>query len=121
MNNYILDTNILVYFFEGSAAGGKIIKNDEFIISAITYIEILANPGYSRIQRSVTKEFLNTKQIIHSSPVICDLAIQIRLNYKCKLPDCIIAATAQFMNLPLITADTLLLNIKEIDVIKFQK
>lgn len=121
MNNYILDTNILVYFFEGNPTAGKIIKNAEFIISAITYIEILSNPGYSKIQRTIAKDFLNTKQIIHTSPAICDLAIQIRLNYKCKLPDALIAATAQFMQLPLITADTLLLNIKGIEVIKFQK
>lgn len=121
MSNYILDTNILVYFFEGNPDAGLLIRNYEFIISATTYIEILANPGYSKIQRIVAKEFLLTKQIIHTSPVICDLAIQMRLNYKCKLPDALIAATSQFMQIPLITADSNFFKIKEIEVIKFQK
>ncbi len=120
MNNYILDTNIFVYFFEGNPTAGKIIKKEELNISAITYIKRLLN-GYSKIQRILAKDFFKSKQIIHSSPAICDLAIQIRLNYKCKLPDALIAATAQFMQLPLITADTLLLKIKGIELIKFQK
>ena len=42
--------------------------------------------------------------------------ITIKQNYKLKLPDCIIAATAQFLDIPLLTADKDFMKIKNFNI-----
>ncbi len=44
--------------------------------------------------------------IIDINKKIKDNTIKLRKKYKIKLPDCIIAATAEYLNIPLITGDT---------------
>lgn len=120
-NRLIVDTNIIAYFFEGDKYAGKIILEKDYSISAVTYIELLSNLRYSKVHRSVIKDFLNTTPIIQTIPSICDIAIDIRLSYNIKLPDAIIAATAHYLDLPLMTADQSFFKIKEIEIIKFNK
>jgi len=54
----------------------------------------------------VIVEFINDCIVIDINKEFKDITIEIRKDSNLKLPDCIIAATARFMNLPLITADS---------------
>jgi|SRR5580698_106070 predicted nucleic acid-binding protein len=117
--SFILDTNILIYFFDGNDAAGKLIREVQYNVSSITHIELLSNANASR--RELITEFLSGTTIIHTNPAICEFAINFRLNYKIKTPDAIIAATAKYLGFTLITADAQLFQIKEIEIIKFSK
>ena len=51
---------------------------------------------------------------------IKDISIDLRRNYKLKLPDAIIAATAIFLGIPLISADGHFDKIEDLVFIKYQ-
>ena len=59
--------------------------------------------------------------IIDINPVIKSYTIEFRKKYKLKLPDAIIAATAQFLNIPLVTADKSFNKINEIIVFQYER
>ena len=120
-NLFVLDTNILVYFFDGNKSAGKLLSTIEYTISSVTYIELLSDFKTPFAKREIISEFLSNSTIIQTSPPICDLAADFRLNYNIKTPDTIIAATAKYLGIPLITADASFFKIKEIEIIKFTK
>ena len=55
--------------------------------------------------RILVKEILKVCRIHTINDEIIENSIQIRTNYKLKIPDSIIAATAKTLNYPLLTAD----------------
>jgi predicted nucleic acid-binding protein len=59
--------------------------------------------------------------IIDINNMIKSEVIQLRKNYSLKLPDCIVAATAIYMNLPLITSDKDFKKIEELSLILYEK
>ena len=101
---YLIDTNSLIDAQmnrlpkSGLDFLGKVL-NEDFIISFITYIEYL---GYKEISQS-SEEFISLASVIEIDKSIIDTCIQLRKNYKIKLPDAIIAATAIVNNYILIT------------------
>ena len=103
---YLIDTNILIDAQmmrlpnQGLNFLAKAI-NDNFIISFITLIEYL---GYKNISKA-SEEFISMANVIETDKVIIQTCIDLRKNYKIKLPDAIIAATALTRNLTLVTAN----------------
>ena len=101
---YLIDTNILI-----DAQMGRLSKkgldflakviNENFIISFITLIEYL---GYKNISKS-SEEFILLAEVIEIDKIIIQNCINLRKNYRIKLPDAIIAATALARNLILMT------------------
>lgn len=59
-------------------------------------------------------------KIIDINQEIKDFILQIKQNYKMKLPDFIIVATAMFLDFPLITADKDFSKINEINLHLFE-
>ena len=55
---------------------------------------------------------------MNGNSVLLD-SIELRIKYNLKLPDAIIAATASYLNLPLISADRAFGKINEIQSIRF--
>ena len=101
---YLIDTNVLIDAQRGrlSRKGLKFLAeviNENFIISFITFIEYL---GYKDITKS-SEEFIALAEVIEIDKIIIRNCIDLRKNYKIKLPDAIIAATALARNLNLIT------------------
>ncbi|MCU0390941.1 MAG: type II toxin-antitoxin system VapC family toxin [Thermoflexibacter sp.] len=113
----VLDTNALSYFLSGNAEIKEIITDNELLISVITEMEMLSYSGFSAIERKNIRNFLNQCNIIELTYPIRELAIKIRLAHRRKLPDAIIAATAIFFEVPLITTDKDFKNIKDLDLI----
>ncbi|MEN6452716.1 MAG: type II toxin-antitoxin system VapC family toxin [Prolixibacteraceae bacterium] len=72
-------------------------------ISVITRMELLAWPGADKEQILVLNEFINTSRVFASEEPIILEAIDIRKDYRIKLPDAIIAASALVNSLTLIT------------------
>jgi predicted nucleic acid-binding protein len=120
-NSLICDTNVLVYFFTGNAAAGKVVSQYNVVVSAITAIELLSSSRQSSVERELVKDFLSGITSVHTNPYIVDLAINFRLSYSLLVPDAVIVATAKYLEMPLVTSDTELFKIKEIEIIKFTK
>ena len=107
---YLIDTNAAVDYIgnklpaEGMEFMNKLIDNIPFV-SVVTKIEVL---GFTIISKHYTllKEFMSDANIFSLSNHIVDGCIELRKNYKIKLPDAIIAATAKVQNLTLITRNT---------------
>ena len=101
---YLIDTNVLIDAQMNRLPGkgldflAKVI-NDDFIISFITLIEYL---GYKNISKS-SEDFISLANVIETDKLIIQSCIDLRKNYKIKLPDAIIAATAFTRNLTLVT------------------
>lgn len=77
----------------------------EHFISEITEIELLGFHRLSTDDETVLNDYLSQVRIISLNASIKDIAIDIRRSYKLKTIDAIIAATAIYFDLPLITAD----------------
>jgi len=107
----LFDTNILIYYFNGSLpehAFNYIIKilQKSFVISVISKMEFLGFNSFTHEERNSAKDFLSFAKVIPVENQIVDKVIEIKQNYKIKLPDAIIAATAMSEGLHLVTRNT---------------
>lgn len=105
---HVFDSNILIYHINGQldAAMEQALYGcfeQPAYISTITAMEVLSWPGHSDESVEMTAAFLDVFDEIAIDTEIKDVAIKIRRNYRLKLPDAIIAATALHLGLPLVT------------------
>lgn len=84
----------------------ELIDGIDVKISVITRMELLAWPGASKKQSFILNEFVDAAQVFNLEEPVILKAIEIRKATKTKLPDAIIAATAQVHKLTLITRNT---------------
>lgn len=106
---YLIDSNIVIDFSANliPKKGSSLLAicfDEEPIISVINKIELL---GYHLVTDEV-KDLVNASLVIGLTDEIVDQTIQIRKQYKMKLPDAVIAATA-------ITSDLILLSRNTVD------
>jgi predicted nucleic acid-binding protein len=118
-SKYLVDTNVLLYVIAGNKAVLEYI-NERFFISEIKEIELLGNKGITDLQLKYRTKIIDNCTIVSLSEYIKRLTIQLKQNYLLKIPDAIIAATAIYLNLPLLTADKDFKKIKELDLILIQ-
>ncbi len=108
MNQYLIDTNILISYLKGEAPQHvhemieKIIRSS-FSVSVITKMELLGFRGYSDEEFLTANLFLSHAKVLPLIPEIVEKTIFLRRNYTIKLPDAIIAATALCHCLTLVT------------------
>jgi predicted nucleic acid-binding protein len=101
---YLVDSNIIIYHFnnENIATTFLLDNKGECAISQITYIEVLSF-CFTPEQDDDVKKFLEGFKIIDVNREIAIQAVQNRKIKKIKLPDNIIASTAQVNSLVLVT------------------
>jgi predicted nucleic acid-binding protein len=107
---YLFDSNILIYHLRGSLnqRGSNLILEGltgEGAYSIISKIELL---GFNQTpaEEQQARLFLSGLQELELTSDIAEQTIQLRKNYKIKLPDAAIAATALIHQLTLITRNT---------------
>ena len=91
-------------------------------ISVITQIEFLAFSGLSEEDKRLFSQFLQRIDVIELTPKqkeLIDLIVELRQQYRIKLPDAIIAATAIRYGVSLITADKQFQRIQELQIVSF--
>jgi len=120
-NNIFVDTNILIYLLDKDEALVSLLDSNSVYISFITELELLSYRKYSLHEKDKLSELLNDCIIIDINPSIKKNAITHRVKNKLKLPDASIAATAQYLSLPLLTADKDFKKINKIDVLLYEK
>jgi tRNA(fMet)-specific endonuclease VapC len=120
---YLLDTNAIVALLQGNQQLIEFLQDAEWIgISIISQIEFLVFPGLNEADRQLFNEFLQRVEIIwieSSQPEIIELTIQLRQQYRLRLPDALIGAAAIHFGATLVTADVQLQNIPALDTFGF--
>jgi len=98
-----------------------LLEEKNLFLSFITQLELLSAKNIKQEDISKIKQFISECTVIDITQGIKDLTIITRQNYSVKLPDCIIAATSLWLNMPLITADSDFKKIDTIDLIYFER
>jgi predicted nucleic acid-binding protein len=104
---YLIDTNVVIdYLGQKIPLSGMKFMNDIIDnipnVSVITKIEVLGfNASAEHYQ--LLSDFMNDATIIELTNNVVDTTIEIRKNYKTKLPDAVIAATALVYDLTIIS------------------
>lgn len=119
MPGYLLDTNSVIYFFDGEETVSGLIENakEQIFISCITKIELLCFETDDKAAVKGIDSFLKEVEILYFDDDIIDSAVSYRKSYKLKVPDAIIAATAKVRRLSLVTADKAFQKIPDIEII----
>lgn len=105
--NVVFDTNALINFFNGHPALQQYI-NSSLFISVLSIIEFLSYPKITQADKIMLFQFLKNVKIVDlrsSDTTFIQQISTVRSNYKIKLPDAVIAATALSKNAILVTND----------------
>jgi predicted nucleic acid-binding protein len=104
---YLIDTNVVIDYLgqkiplSGMDFMNNIIDNIPNV-SVITKIEVLGFNAPEEHYQLLT-DFMNDATVIELTNKVVDATIEIRKNYKTKLPDAVIAATALVYDLTIIS------------------
>ena len=104
-NRLLVDTNIVLYALQGDMALAKLLDGQNLYISFITRIELLSYPKIDQASIDLIEDFLEQVPVVESNPVINADAITLRRATGREVPDSIIAASARFLGVRLMTAD----------------
>jgi predicted nucleic acid-binding protein len=105
---YLIDSNVIIYHLNGDERATSFLRRhiQESAISQITYLEVLSF-GYADDTARLVSAFLDQFVLLDVTKSITLACIQNRKHKKIKVPDNIIAATAQVYNLTLVTHNTI--------------
>ncbi|WP_392531447.1 type II toxin-antitoxin system VapC family toxin [Nostoc sp. C117] len=108
-NRYVLDTNAIVALLQGNSQLIQLLQDADWIgVSVISQIEFLAFSGLSQEDSQLFEHFLQRVEVISlvaSDGVLIKKIIEIRQQYRLKLPDAVIAAMTIQNSASLVTAD----------------
>lgn len=103
-NNLLVDTNFLIYLLNGRSFVKPYLGNNYFI-SEITEMELLGVRDIPSSSVKVRSELINNCFLVPFNSDIKAIVILLKQKHTIKLPDAIVAASAMYMSLPLVTAD----------------
>jgi predicted nucleic acid-binding protein len=102
-SDFFVDTNFLIYLLNGNKAVTPYLKNNYFI-SDITEMEMLGIKNISENVVEIRRALIDNCYLVHFNSEIKQIAIRIKQRIQIKLPDAIVAASAIYIDMPLITA-----------------
>jgi len=108
---YTLDTNAILYYLKDDPDAVSFLRNIfsqnvPLYVSAITELELFAFSNLSTAEEKLIEELLTTVAVISLDSHIARLAAFIRRQYRLKVADSVIAATAMFTGSTLLTRNT---------------
>lgn len=80
----------------------------------------MSKPNITHSEKKIIKSFLNDCTIYDINSLVKEKVIELKQSIKIKLPDAIIAATALWLNVPLVSADTDMKRIKSLNLISIE-
>jgi predicted nucleic acid-binding protein len=98
MTTYLLDTNVLIYYFNGESAVESLINQilDEQTGSycPLTWVELLCYPALTEIEVQTMQRFLRSLTCVALTETVLDQAAQLRRAQRIPLADAFVAACA---------------------------
>lgn len=113
----VADTNILIHLLSGRPDVVELLNGADIFMSFITEMELLSWPNITATEEAIVAELIKDCHILPLDEHIKRCAIQIRKDFKFKLPDCIVIASAISINMPLVTCDKQMGRINEAQLI----
>ena len=110
----VADTSVLIHFLEGNPEARERLLGREVHISIATEIELLTMGATKRNAQEVIGSVLALCSIWDISPSIKERCVWLRSNYRLKLADSLVAATAATLNMPLLTSDNDFKRLKDV-------
>jgi len=101
----VCDTNPLIYLLDGDKNLAKFLDNKQIFLSIITELELFGKQNLSIHDSEMIEALLENCHVIDINQDIKHTYREIKRNYSIKLPDAVIAATAIYLDLPLLTFD----------------
>jgi len=106
---FLLDTNAIVALLQGNPELTQLLGNADWIgISIISQIEFLAFSGLTQSDRQLFQQFLQRVAVVDlvaNDAALIEKIIEVRQQYRLKLPDTVIAAMTIQNSATLVTAD----------------
>jgi predicted nucleic acid-binding protein len=111
------DTNPLIYLLDGNNDVAEILDEKQIWLSVISELELYGKRGLRSDEKKEIDFLINSCFVAELTPQIKQIAKELLQKYVVRLPDAIIAATAIYLDLPLLTADTGFQKIQELKLI----
>jgi len=108
--NYLVDTDVLIWYLRGNEKAKDILKSLDFAISIVTYMEIIQGIRNKR-ELNIFRKFIKSWniQVIHLNEEISSKASfymeEFALSHSMALADSLIAATSSVNGLILLTGN----------------
>lgn len=101
----VSDTNPLIYLLNGSEKAAEYLNDKQIWISVISELELFGKRGLTKPERREVEFLIESCFIADLNPEIKMLTKELLQTANIKLPDAIIAPTAIYLDLPLLTFD----------------
>jgi len=111
------DTNPLVYMLDGNAQIGAFLSGKQIYISIISELELFGRRDLSIQDKTMIELMIKSCFVSEINHAIRQIYVDLRQKYSIKLPDAVIAATAIYLDLPLLTSDKGFKKIEELKLI----
>nr|WP_295929223.1 PIN domain-containing protein [uncultured Dyadobacter sp.] len=116
----LLDTNIVLRLFQGDAELGNVLQGAEPYLSLISELELLGNKCIPRNYQKYAEMFVADCHVVDLNDGINELTRYIQWEYGLKLPDALVAGTAMFLCIPLISGKPEFGKVKELIFVFYQ-
>lgn len=113
---YLTDTNCFIYLLDKNPIILPFV-NDLWAFSYITEIELLSKKLMTDHEEFLVRDVLQSCYKVNHSQILSELVVNLRRKYSIKIPGAFIVASAQLIEVPVITADKQISKIGEIDCI----
>lgn len=120
IENIVVDTNILIYYLKGQHEVETYFLDKIPVLSFINELEALSGAYFFPEELSHISVFLKDQIIINYRPELKEIVVKLRAKKKLKLPDAIVAATALYYNLPLVSSDKSFKGVEGLDFIYYE-
>ena len=120
-DKFVLDTNAVLYLLNGDETLSNFLFKKQLFISIITEMELLSYKNITQKEKQQIIAFINELAVVNNNEDIKTVAIELKKNSNLKLPDSIIAATAVWLKLPLVTSDKQFKNLEAINLVYYEK
>jgi len=120
-NRIVCDTNTLVHLLGKNSDVTDFLRGKEISLSVITELELYAKQPLTEMEEAIIDVLIESCFVIELTQPIKQIVKQIRKKFRIKLPDAIIAATAIYLDIPLVTFDSDFEKIDELKLILMKK
>ncbi len=100
---YVLDTNAVLYHLADRTA--RDLPTGEHFLSVITEMELLSFPALEADEEAQIRRLFTRATLVELTARIRETAIRIRRQHRLKLPDAVVAGTAQVLGAIVLTND----------------
>jgi len=108
---------VLIHLLGKNSDVVNFLRGKELSLSVVTELELYAKPNLTEREEDIIDILVENCFVIELSQSIKQIVKKIRKVHKIKLPDAIIASTAIYLDIPLVTYDSDFENIDELKLI----